>query len=254
MLGMIFGSFINVLVYRLPRGISLIFPLSVCPVCGKNIKFYDNIPVISFLLLKGKCRYCSSSISPVYPLVELLCGFLALICFFKFGATWVFLKYLIFIFLLVAASFTDITTLLDDKQFQSGIIPDIITVGGAFIGIFFGIFIEPFFVDVLMGCIFGFFIIFIPNILYKFFMHKDGMGGGDMKLFAMVGSFLGYKPLMFILFISSISGIIVGLVIILVTKNRYFPIPFAPFISVAAALFVFYGGTIMSFYLRTVGY
>lgn len=238
LLGLILGSFINVLVYRLPRGISIIAPASYCPVCKSKIRFYDNIPLLSFIMLKGKCRNCGHNISLQYPIIEATFAFVLLCLVIKFGITKNFFYFTIFSFFIVTASFCDIFTLLTDK-FETGIIPDSLNYTGIITGLFLSYIFYNSFIDSLMGVIIGFLLLFIPNAIYKIFKKIDGIGGGDMKLLALVGAFLGYKLILFVLLISSFVGAIVGIIIVLLTKNKYFPVPFGPFIALGGLIVLF---------------
>ena len=248
LLGLILGSFMNVLVYRLPRGISIINPPSSCPVCDRKIAFYDNIPVISFIILKGKCRNCGHSISLQYPIVEIIFSVILLCLVIKFGLSKDFMYFTIFSFFVVSASFCDIYTLLDDK-FETGIIPDSLNYIGIITGLSLSYLLYNSLVTSLMGALIGFLLLYIPNGIYKTFKKIDGIGGGDMKLLALVGAFLGYKLILFVLLIASFTGVIVGIFVIIFTKNRYFPIPFGPFIAFGGLLVIFFN----NYFLELLG-
>jgi leader peptidase (prepilin peptidase)/N-methyltransferase len=239
----------NVLICRLPKGVSVVFPSSNCPNCGERIKFFDNIPVLSFIILGGRCRYCNEKISFRYPMVEMSTGIVFLFVSMKFYLQPELIKYLVFTFLLLAAAFTDMFTALDD-DFECGIIPDEISLGGTVIGLAFAFFFYPGIFYSILGAVCGFLILWLPSFMYYVVTKKEGMGGGDLKLFAMIGAFLGIKPLFFILFFSSFFGVLVGLPLILVKKNRNFPIPFGPFISLATIFYIFYGDILVSIYLN----
>lgn len=249
LLGLVFGSFMNVLIARLPEGLSIVTPSSRCPYCANQIKFYDNIPLLSFLFLKGKCRHCDEKISVRYPLVEVVTGLLFLFVYLKIGFGFVLVKYLVFVFLLLTAAFTDLFTAFDDK-YECGIIPDEISVGGIGAGLAFSLFFNPGILNCIIGALTGFLILWVPSYVYYLLTKKEGMGGGDLKLFAMIGAFLGAKPLFFILFFSSFAGVVVGLPFIIWKKSRNFPIPFGPFISLATIFYIFYGNRIIDIYLN----
>jgi leader peptidase (prepilin peptidase)/N-methyltransferase len=241
------GSFINVLVYRLPKGISIVKPSSYCPICRSKIKFYDNIPVISFILLRGKCRNCGHNISIQYPIVELTFAIVLMLLIIKFGLNKDFLYYTIFSFFLIAASFCDIFTLLDDK-FETGIIPDSLNYTGILVGFTLSSILYDNYIGSLIGTLVGFLLLYIPNMIYKIFRKVDGIGGGDMKLLALVGAFLGFKLILFVLFISSLFGAIVGIIIVMITKNRNFPIPFGPFIALGSLFVLFYRNNLLALF------
>ena len=255
LLGMIFGSFMNVLICRLPYGNSIVFPPSSCPVCKSRIRFYDNIPIISFLLLGGKCRDCHTKISYQYPLVELVTGAFFLAVYAKFGISVLALRYFVFVFLLLTIAFTDLFTSLDTKNFECGVIPVILTRGGIILGFIFALFSPSILNSLLnsfLGVLVGGLVIWLPGFIYKLVTKREGMGFGDVELFGMIGAFLGYKPILLILFLSSFIGTIVGIPVIMIKKNRYFPIPFGPFISLATMVYIFYGDGIIQLYSKLI--
>jgi leader peptidase (prepilin peptidase)/N-methyltransferase len=252
-LGFIMGSFMNVIIYRLPRGISIVKPGSFCPFCRKPLKFYDNIPFLSYLILKGRCRYCKNRISLQYPLVEGTYALTLLIIYLRFSSENIFVFYMILSFFLIAAAFCDIFTLLDNGTFDTGVIPDILVYAGIITGLMLTLFYKFSFIGSIAGIIVGFLLLFVPNILYKFFSNRDGIGGGDMKLLAMVGAFLGYKPLVFVLIVSSFLGAIIGLVIVIIKRNRNFPLPFAPFIVFATFIVIFFKDCIYNLLFQIYG-
>ena len=239
LLGFILGSFINVLVYRLPRGISIIAPASYCPLCKCKIKFYDNIPLLSFIMLKGKCRNCGHKISLQYPIIEATFVIVLLCLVMKFGISRDFFYFAVFSFFLAAAAYCDIYTLID-RNFETGVIPDSLNYTGIITGLFLSYILYNSFIDSIIGALIGFLLLYIPNAIYKIFKKIDGIGGGDMKLLALVGAFLGYKLILFVLLISSFAGAVVGIIIVILTKNKYFPVPFGPFIALGGLLVLFF--------------
>lgn len=247
-MGLIFGSFMNVLIYRLPRGISIITPRSYCPLCQSKINMFDNIPLISFIMLKGKCRNCGGRISLRYPIVEVTYTIVLLCLLLQFGMTKDFLYFAIFLFFAIAAAFCDIYTLLDEK-FETGIIPDSLNYIGILAGLVLSFFLYNNFLDSLLGAIIGFLLLYVPNVIYRIFRKADGIGGGDMKLLALCGAFLGYKSILFVLLIGSFTGAILGILIIMFTKNKYFPIPFGPFIALGAIITIYYN----DYFLKVLG-
>ena len=241
-LGLLLGSFINVCIYRIPLKESIVTPSSKCPHCGKAIRFYDNIPVLSFFFLWGKCRHCEHSISWRYPLVECLCGFLSLFLYIKYGADFQYIVYLIFVLSLVVVTFID----LDHK-----IIPDILSLPGIGVGMMVSFLpgtISWF--DSLIGIVAGGGILFLVAFGYERMTGRDGMGGGDIKLLAMIGAWMGWKSLPMVLLISSFSGALIGAVFIWFSGKGYrVQIPFGPFLSAGAILCLFFGGTMLNWYL-----
>jgi leader peptidase (prepilin peptidase)/N-methyltransferase len=257
--GSVLGSFLNVCIHRLPREESIVFPPSHCISCNTQIRFYDNIPIVSYLLLLGRCRACGTRISPMYLITEILSGLVCTLLVFKFGFTLKTLFYLVFLFALIVVTFIDL---------EHRIIPNIITLPGILIGLVYGalrtdwssarilfgsfefnlysilrILNEVPIVDSLFGIILGGGMLFLIGFLYEVIRKREGMGMGDVKLLAMIGAFLGWRSVIFVALISSIIGTIVGISIILYKKGdlRY-AIPFGPFLSLAAALYLFTGG------------
>jgi len=222
LLGTVVGSFLNVCIYRLPEKKSIISPGSHCPHCHTPIKWYDNIPLLSFALLKGRCRYCQKPISGQYPLVEFITGLFTFFIYFDYGFSLTGIIYLFFIYALIVISFIDL-------KWQ--IIPDVISVPGIFGGLMAS-FCLPYlsFKDSVCGALLGGGFLFIVAYGYYFIRKKEGMGGGDIKLLAMIGAFLGWRAIPFVLFSASVTGSIIGILWILFQgKDRNFPIPFGPF-------------------------
>lgn len=243
LLGAAIGSFLNVCIYRLPLGESIVFPASHCPACGTRIRPWDNIPLLSFLLLGGKCRSCRAAISFRYPLVELLNGLLTLALFLKFGPSPTFLVLLVFSSALVAVTFIDL-----DHQ----LIPDVISLPGIVVG-FAASFFLPWlgWLNSLIGLLLGGGSLLVVAYLYQFLTKKEGMGGGDIKLLAMMGAFLGWRAVPFIIFAGSLVGSVVGITLMLVQKkDAKLAVPFGPFLSFGAILYVFYGRQLIHWYLN----
>lgn len=243
LLGAAIGSFLNVCIYRLPLGESIVFPASHCPACGTRIRPWDNIPLLSFLLLGGKCRSCRAAISFRYPLVELLNGLLTLALFLKFGPSPTFLVLLVFSSALVAVTFIDL-----DHQ----LIPDVISLPGIVVG-FAASFFLPWlgWLNSLIGLLLGGGSLLVVAYLYQFLTKKEGMGGGDIKLLAMMGAFLGWRAVPFIIFAGSLVGSVVGITLMLVQKkDAKLAVPFGPFLSFGAILYIFYGRQLIHWYLN----
>ena len=241
--GMCVGSFANVCIYRLPLSQSIIDPArSFCPNCKATIRFYDNIPVLSYLWLKARCRHCEQPIPFRYPLVEMICGSFALCTFLKFGFSFECLIYFVFIASLVIITFIDI-----DHQ----IIPDIITLPGIPIS-FLASFVLPSltYKESLLGLLAGGGSLLIVGWIYHLIKKVEGMGGGDIKLLAMIGAILGWKGVIFTIFIASVIGTLAGIIIIMRTqKDIKVPIPFGPFLSMGAIAYIFWGPDLMTWYL-----
>jgi leader peptidase (prepilin peptidase)/N-methyltransferase len=243
--GAVVGSFLNVCIFRLPAETSIVKPRSQCPYCKHPIRNCDNIPLVSFILLRGKCRDCGGKISWRYPLVELITAALALLLFLKFGLTLKFLIFFIFTSVLIVITFIDL-----DHQ----IIPDIITLPGIPIFFLAAIFLVKIpWLEALLGLLIGGGVLFTIALIYEFISKREGMGGGDIKLLAMIGGFFGWKSLMFILLFSSFSGAIVGITAMIIKKqDMKYAVPFGPFLSAAAVAYLFWGDAFMR--LLVVGY
>lgn len=251
--GAMVGSFLNVCIYRLPRNESLAFPASHCPKCGNAIPPYHNIPIISYLVLKGRCRSCGERISPQYPVVETANALLTMFLFIKFGISLAFLFLFVFCSALVVITFIDL---------EHRIIPDVVSLPGIVVG-----FISSFFVHApglpgwhdsmagwlnsLVGILAGGGSLLLVAFAYHFLTGKEGMGGGDIKLLAMMGSFLGWVAVPFIIFASSLTGSIIGITLMLAQKkDTKLAIPFGPFLAFGAVLYVFCGNEIISWYMN----
>lgn len=241
-LGAVVGSFLNVCIYRLPAGESVVSPPSRCPSCGMRIRPWDNVPILSWLILRGRCRSCRAKISARYPLVELINGLLTLALFLKFGPTLTFAVLFIFCSALVAITFIDL-----DHQ----IIPDVISLPGIALG-FAASFFLPWlgWLNSLIGIVAGGGSLLLVAWLYERLTGKEGMGGGDIKLLAMMGAFLGWRAVPFIIFASSLVGSVIGLtVMMLQKKDSKLAIPFGPFLALGAVLYIFFGKAIILWYL-----
>jgi leader peptidase (prepilin peptidase)/N-methyltransferase len=239
-LGAAVGSFLNVLIFRIPEGQSIVLPSSHCPNCGHAIRFYDNIPIISYLILRGKCRDCNEKISVQYPVVEAVTALMSLLLLLKFGLSFKYLSSFIFTCALIVITFIDL---------RHQIIPDVISLPG--IPVFF--FLAVFFMNLtvwesLLGILIGGGCLFAIAFLYEIITKREGMGGGDIKLLAMLGAFLGWKSLFFILFVSSLLGAIVGVsAMIIKGQDMKYAVPFGPFLSIAAVAYLFVGADLMKF-------
>jgi leader peptidase (prepilin peptidase)/N-methyltransferase len=239
--GLCIGSFLNVCIYRLPASKSIIHPRSMCPNCSALIPFYDNIPVVSYLWLRGRCRQCRVKIPMRYPAVELLGGLFALGAYLKFGLTFEALIYYIFITTLLVVTFID----LDHR-----IIPDIITLTG--IPIFFAAsFALPdiTYIEALIGILAGGGSLYLVAWGYYKITKKDGMGGGDIKLLAMMGGIIGWKGILFTIFVASLVGTLAGLAVMLQSrKGMKLAVPFGPFLSIGGITYIFFGVPLITWY------
>jgi len=239
--GAVIGSFLNVCIYRIQREESIVWPGSRCPTCGASIAFYDNLPIVSFLLLLGRCRTCRAPISWRYPLVEALNGTGYVLLLRQFGLTWPTLIYALFFSALVVVTFIDL-----DIQ----IIPDVISLPGIAIGLAVSYWLPQGFVNSLIGCLVGGGFFWLVAELGARILKQEAMGGGDIKLIAMVGAFVGWHNVLLTIFLASLSGAAVGLLFMAVKGwGRKTPIPFGPFLALGAVLSLFFGTTIVEWYV-----
>ncbi len=241
--GAIIGSFLNVCIYRIPRRKSIVHPPSACTACEKPVRFYDNIPLVSYLVLKGKCRDCGARISFRYFLVELITAVVFTMIYRRWGLSYEFFIQIFFTAILIVVSFID-------YDFQ--IIPDVLSVGGMFAGLIIS-FVRPDFrvMEAVYGVLIGGGVLFVIAYGYQLITKREGMGGGDIKLLAMIGSFSGLKGVLFSLIGGSIVGTLVGIPLMLMKgreEGGKYAIPFGLFLSLCAVLYLFMGpGVIHAF-------
>jgi len=238
--GSIVGSFLNVCILRLPEEKSLLFPSSHCPHCQQPIRFYDNIPLISYLVLRGRCRFCGQPISPQYVIVELLTALLSLLLFLHYSLIEYFI-YFAFFSSLVVVTFIDL---------KHQIMFDAISLPGIGAG-FLASFVLPriTYLDSLLGIALGGGILYLVRSGYYLITKTEGMGKGDVYLLAMIGAFLGSKAVVITIFLSSFLGAVVGVTIIMIKgKSRKYAIPYGPFLSIGALLSLFWGDVLLAWY------
>ncbi|WP_299983547.1 prepilin peptidase [Desulfobacula sp.] len=244
--GACIGSFLNVCIYRIPENNSIITPGSFCPNCNKNIPFYYNIPILSYVFLMGRCKFCKHPISIRYLLIEALTGIFALLLFHKFGLTPAMAYWFVFISVLITISFIDI-----DHQ----IIPDIISLPGILIFASSFCFLPEMTIkDALLGILAGGGSLYAVALFYYLLKKQEGMGGGDIKLLAMIGAATGIKGVIFTIFAGSLFGTIFGILIMVYTKiaDTKLRIPFGPFLSLGVILYIFFGKQLVQWYLSTL--
>jgi len=241
-LGLIVGSFGNVCIYRIPRNESIIYPASHCPRCHTTIKAIDNIPLLSYILLKGRCRNCGSKISIQYPVVEFLTGLTYLVIYLIYGLNIQSLIYIILSSALVIIAFIDL---------NEQIVPDVISLPGIAIGLILSFFVHYIsFVDSALGVVIGGGIILIIGMVGSVIFKKEAMGGGDVKLAAMIGAFLGWRYIVISLFLGFFLGALVGIFLILSKiKRKEDMVPFGPFIALGSIITLFWGEKIITWYL-----
>ena len=286
--GLVFGSFLNVCIYRLPRELSVVSPRSFCPACGVPIAFYDNIPVLSWLILRGRCRNCNARISPRYALVELLTGVFFALSYVAAGPEPAAFKWSIFSFLMIGLIFTDAETKL---------LPDLLTKPGIAAGLAFSLWVPAegparlflrnvdnwrvlSLVNSISGAVLGAAFILCVALAYEALRGVEGMGRGDVKLMALIGAFVGVKLTLLVLLLGSLIGSIFGLLLIVIVWRkrlarrrlrmpgepaqdarrrawqsavliyRNFEIPFGVFLGIAALFAAFWGPALIDWYMH----
>lgn len=244
------GSFFNVCIHRMPREESIVNPPSHCPKCNQRIQWYDNIPLISFLLLRGKCRHCGTSISPRYLFIELLTASLFLAVWLKYEFQWVAPIYWVLVGGLIVSTFID---------FEHYIIPNEITYGGVLVGLALSLLcpslheVETIGASVLrslMGGLTGSVTLLVIAMAGEKLFKKEAMGMGDVKFIAGIGAFLGWQAALFTIFASSVVGGVIGLLLVVTSKKGWGSrIPYGPYIALAALLWIFLGRELINWYL-----
>jgi leader peptidase (prepilin peptidase)/N-methyltransferase len=265
--GLLIGSFLNVCIYRLPHDLSVIRPRSFCPKCEKPIAWYDNIPLLSFFLLKGRCRQCGASISARYPVVEALTAVL----FFSFvavlGPTLAALKFCLLSALLVGMIFADLEELILPDEFTLGGIAAglalswVIPISDGTARILFAIARVPFNIhavslaESVMGAAIPSGFLWLTGALYEKWRHKEGLGFGDVKMVAAIGAFLGLHNTLLTLIVGSLLGSVVGLVYILATRKDHatYPLPFGTFLGIGAIGVSLVDQKVIAWYTRLFG-
>jgi leader peptidase (prepilin peptidase) / N-methyltransferase len=261
--GLIIGSFLNVCIVRIPGRKSIVMPASACPKCGAAIRPWDNIPVVSWLLLGGKCRSCKTKISAMYPIVELLTAVLFWACYYAFGLTTEALKWAIFSALMIVLVFTDM---------RERILPDVVNYSGFAAGLVLSLFTRPSdgtalwltnrmfdfpppspvisLADALLGAAFGGGLLWLVAELYFRLRGREGMGFGDVKMMLMAGAFLGLKRTLLTILVGSVLGSVLGLGFMLARrKESDYELPFGSFLGMAAVLVMFFGTSVVNWYL-----
>ena len=240
--GAVVGSFLNVCIYRIPLGISIVRPSSMCPECKRRIPFYYNVPIISYAVLGGRCAFCGSPFSPQYPVVEGVTGFFAAALFMRHGLTPGLFIHFAFVSSLVVITFIDL---------RHRIIPDVISLPGIVAGFGASFFLTPPGVmDSAIGAVLGGAVLLVITAAYYLLTGTEGMGGGDIKLLAMIGAFEGWRGVLFTLLASSFLGAFVGVgAIAFFGKSSKYAIPFGPFLAAGALLYLFYGDAVIDWYV-----
>ena len=239
-LGLAIGSFLNVCIHRLPRGESLVNPGSRCPACGYALRAIDNIPVLSYVFLRGRCRQCQTRISMRYPIVELVTAAIFVVHYFVFGWTPL---------LAVRALFAAAMVALFAIDLEHQLLPDAITLPGLVVGLIASAFLPPGIRDALIGVLVGGGVLWAIGEAYYRYSGQEGMGGGDVKMLAMIGAFLGWQLVIVTLVLSSVAGSVIGLAIIAIKRGGMkYALPFGTFLAMAAVAASLWGEPIVRWY------
>jgi len=239
--GLCIGSFLNVVIYRLPRGTSLVWPGSTCPACGARIRWYDNVPVLGWILLRGRCRDCAAPISVRYPIVELVTLLAFLACYWQLGAQPLLVPRLVLTAALIALFAIDL-------EFQ--ILPNVITLPGLAAGLLFSIVLPPGFRDALLGAALGGGLLWLIAEAWSRLRGIDAMGFGDVKMLAMVGAFLGWKLVLLTFVLSSFVGGALAAVLLAARRATWTSaLPYGTFLALAAFVAALWGDPLLEWYL-----
>jgi leader peptidase (prepilin peptidase) / N-methyltransferase len=243
--GLLIGSFLNAVIHRVPRKQSIVSPGSQCPACGYALRWYDNIPVVSYVMLGARCRKCRQPISIRYPIVELITAAVFVAHYFVFGWTLLLAVRLLFAASLVALFAIDL---------EHKLLPDVITLPGIVIGILASVFLPPGVMESLIGMLIGGGVLWLIGEAYFRYSGEEGMGGGDVKMLAMIGAFLGWKLVLVTLVLSSVLGSVLGLTIIAIKRgNMKYALPFGTFLALGALAASLVGEQIVTWYAAQLG-
>ncbi len=239
-LGLCIGSFLNVVIYRLPRGQSLVSPRSRCTTCGYELRWYDNVPVLSWVSLGGRCRQCRASISAQYPIVEVVTALLFVLVVWLTPVGPLMISRLILVSVLVALFGIDL---------EHQILPNVITLPGIAVGLLFSVIAPPGWQDALIGAALGAGVLYGIAAAYYFVRREEGLGMGDVKMLAMIGAFLGWKAVLVTLVLSSFSGAAIGLALIAAHRGGMkLALPFGTFLAVGAVAAMLVGDPLITWY------
>jgi leader peptidase (prepilin peptidase) / N-methyltransferase len=240
LLGLCVGSFLNVVIYRLPLGQSLATPPSRCRKCGYSLQWFDNIPVVSWMLLRGRCRKCGVSVSWQYPLVELITAVLFLLVVWLTPVSPLMVSRLLLVCILIALFGIDL---------EHQILPNSITLPGIVIGLLLSLIAPPGWKDALIGALIGGGILYAIAGAYYLWRREEGMGMGDVKMLAMIGAFLGWKAVLVTLVLASFSGAVIGVMLLSAQRGGMkFALPFGTFLSIGALIAMFVGEPLIAWY------
>jgi leader peptidase (prepilin peptidase)/N-methyltransferase len=240
--GALIGSFLNVCIHRLPRGASIVWPASACPNCGRGLSWFENIPIVSYAFLRGRCRTCRAPISPRYPIVEALTAAMFGLAWWYYGPGPLLVSRLIFGCALIVLFAIDL---------EHHLLPNVITIPGIAIGFLLSVINPPGWKSSLIGIVLGGGVLFLIAEGYYRIRHEEGLGMGDVKMLAMIGAFLGWQLTLLSLMIASVAGTIIGLALIASGRGTMkYALPFGTFLSIGAAASAAVGQPILDWYVR----
>jgi leader peptidase (prepilin peptidase)/N-methyltransferase len=239
--GAVIGSFLNVCIYRLPRGLSVVRPPSACPRCDRPLSWFENIPIISYVLLRGRCRTCSAPISPRYPAVELITAVMFAAAWWYFGPSLLLASRLLFGCALIVLFAIDL---------EHHLLPNTVTLPAVVAGFVFSFFTEPGWMSSLLGILVGGGVLYAIAEAYYRLRHEEGLGMGDVKMLAMIGAFLGWKLTLVTLATASLAGSVIGIGIIVTERGGMkYALPFGTFLALGAAVAASVGPWLLDWYL-----
>jgi leader peptidase (prepilin peptidase)/N-methyltransferase len=240
LIGLVIGSFLNVCIHRLPRRTSIVSPGSQCPHCGYVLRWYDNVPVLSYVLLGGRCRGCKARISPRYPIVELITMAVFVAHGLVFGVDIILVPRLLFACALIVLFAIDL---------EHHLLLDVITLPGIVVGLAFSLLLPPGIQSAVIGVLVGGGVLWLIGEAYYRYAGEEGMGGGDVKMLAMIGAFLGWKLAVLTLVFSSLAGSLVGLLVIATRRGGMkYALPYGTFLAIGALVASLFGDQIVAWY------
>jgi leader peptidase (prepilin peptidase)/N-methyltransferase len=241
LLGLVIGSFLNVCIHRIPRKQSIVSPGSRCPGCGYNLRWYDNVPVLSYISLRGRCRGCKAPISARYPIVELLTMLVFVAHYDVSGLDILLVPRLLFACAMIVLFAIDL---------EHHLLPDVITLPGIVVGLAFSLLLPPGIASASLGVLIGGGVLWLIGEAYYRYSGQEGMGGGDVKMLAMIGAFLGWKLVLVTLVFSSLAGSIVGLLVIASRRGGMkYALPYGTFLAIGGLIASLFGDSIVNWYV-----
>lgn len=238
--GAVVGSFLNVCIHRLPRGESVVFPASRCPHCARMLRWHENVPIVSWLVLRGRCAGCGAPIGVMYPLVEAATAVTFVTAWQLFGPTALLVPRLLFACAMIVLALTDL---------RDRLLPNAITYPGIVVGLAFSLFLPPGITSALLGVLAGAGVPFLIGEAYYRLRGIEGLGMGDVKMLGMIGAFLGWEMALLTLFAASVLGVAIGVPLTMLKRDRYYLIPLGTFLALGGLTAAFVGPQVLEWYL-----